>query len=66
MPLFFLELKRWLLILVSKASVPSAASISSLKRWRGDHITPWSQGGHTTPDNLQMLCKNCNRLKSDK
>lgn len=32
----------------------------------GDHITPWSQGGHTTPDNLQMLCKNCNRLKSDK
>lgn len=27
---------------------------------------PIGQGGHTTPDNLQMLCKNCNRLKSDK
>ena len=32
----------------------------------GDHITPWSQGGHTTDDNLQMLCKTCNRLKSGK
>lgn len=32
----------------------------------GDHKTPWSQGGHTTVDNLQMLCINCNRNKSDK
>ena len=32
----------------------------------GDHITPWSQGGKTTPDNLQMICKSCNRKKSDK
>ena len=32
----------------------------------GDHIIPWSQGGKTTPDNLQMLCKKCNREKSDK
>ena len=31
-----------------------------------DHIIPWSQGGKTTPDNLQMLCKKCNREKSDK
>lgn len=31
----------------------------------GDHITPWSQGGHTTDDNLQMLCKECNRTKRD-
>ena len=32
----------------------------------GDHIKPWSQGGKTDMDNLQMLCKNCNRTKSDK
>ena len=30
----------------------------------GDHITPWHDGGKTTPDNCQMLCKECNRRKS--
>jgi hypothetical protein len=30
-----------------------------------DHITPWSRGGHTHPDNLQTLCNHCNRGKSD-
>ncbi len=32
----------------------------------GDHIKPWSKGGHTTPDNCQMLCKDCNSKKTDK
>lgn len=32
----------------------------------GDHIKPWCEGGHTTYDNLQMLCKDCNRHKSSK
>lgn len=32
----------------------------------GDHIIPWSKGGHTTPDNCQMLCKDCNAKKTDK
>ena len=31
-----------------------------------DHITPWHEGGKTTEDNCQMLCKNCNRRKSGK
>lgn len=30
----------------------------------GDHITPWHDGGKTTTENLQMLCKECNRRKS--
>lgn len=31
---------------------------------QGDHIVPWSRGGHTTDDNCQMLCKDCNSKKS--
>lgn len=33
---------------------------------RGDHKVPWSKGGKTTEDNLQMLCKDCNLNKLDK
>ena len=32
----------------------------------GDHIPPWSQGGKTELSNLQMLCRDCNRRKSDR
>lgn len=32
----------------------------------GDHIVPWSKGGHTLKDNLQMLCRDCNLKKSAK
>ena len=45
---------------------PKCGKHFEFEEMEGDHITPWSQGGHTTLDNLQMLCKNCNRLKSDK
>lgn len=31
-----------------------------------DHITPWCEGGKTNADNCQMLCKECNRRKSNK
>lgn len=29
-----------------------------------DHIKPWHEGGKTTPENCQMLCKQDNRIKS--
>ena len=38
----------------------------AIEEMEADHIDPWSQGGHTTQDNCQMLCKKCNRRKSDK
>lgn len=31
----------------------------------GDHITPWSEGGKTNLGNCQMLCRECNRRKSN-
>lgn len=37
-----------------------------IEQMEGDHITPWSQGGKTVPENGQMLCRNCNRRKSDR
>ena len=33
------------------------------EQMHGDHIKPWSRGGHTTPDNCQMLCRDCNLEK---
>ena len=32
----------------------------------GDHIIPWAEGGVTTAENCQMLCKECNRRKGAK
>ena len=32
----------------------------------GDHITPWHEGGKTSAENCQMLCKDDNRRKSGK
>jgi len=37
-----------------------------MAQMEADHITPWSQGGKTELDNGQMLCRDCNRRKSDK
>ena len=31
-----------------------------------DHITPWSEGGRTDDRNCQLLCRQCNRRKSNK
>lgn len=37
----------------------------ALEEMEADHITPWSRGGRTVPENCQMLCRDCNRRKSD-
>jgi hypothetical protein len=35
----------------------------AIDEMEGDHITPWAEGGKTLPENLQMLCKDCNKRK---
>ena len=37
-----------------------------IEEMEADHITPWSAGGATVAENCQMLCRECNRRKSDK
>lgn len=37
-----------------------------LEEMEADHITPWREGGITTAENCQMLCRNCNRIKGAK
>ena len=37
-----------------------------LEQMEADHIDPWSEGGKTIETNCQMLCKRCNRRKSNK
>jgi hypothetical protein len=37
--------------------------VFDISEMEADHITPWSKGGKTEPDNCQMLCLACNRRK---
>lgn len=37
-----------------------------IEKMEADHITPWVEWWKTNSENLQMLCKECNRRKSHK
>ena len=45
---------------------PICGKYYDFKDMQGDHIKPWSQGGKTEYNNLQMLCKKDNEAKSNK
>lgn len=45
---------------------PICGMTYNIEDMEADHIVPWSKGGHTDTDNCQMLCKECNREKSNK
>jgi hypothetical protein len=36
----------------------------SKEKYQGDHIIPWSKGGNTNSENLQVLCISCHQNKS--
>ncbi len=54
-----------------KGICPFCKGENKKKKWEieemeADHITPWHEGGKTTAENCQMLCKQDNRTKSRK
>lgn len=49
-----------------KGVCPICGKVFTIEEMQADHITPWSKGGKTSDENLQMLCQTCNRTKSNK
>ena len=47
-----------------KGICPVCGQHFEFEEMHADHITPWSKGGRTIPDNCQMLCRDCNLKKS--
>jgi hypothetical protein len=48
-----------------KGICPMCGKHFEITEMQADHITPWSKGGKTIPENCQMLCADCNRKKSN-
>ena len=48
-----------------KGIYPRCGKHYEIGEMHADHITPWSKGGKTVPENCQMLCADCNRRKSN-
>lgn len=49
-----------------KGICPVCKKKYKIEEMEADHIKPWHEGGKTTADNCQMLCKDDNRTKSGK
>ena len=49
-----------------KGKCPVCKEYFEVEEMEADHITPWHEGGKTSAENCQMLCKEDNRRKSGK
>lgn len=49
-----------------KGVCPICKKQFEINEMEGDHIIPWHRGGKTTPENCQMLCRDCNSRKAGK
>ncbi len=50
---------------LQKGKCKTCKKKKDLSEMDADHIDPWSKGGKTNEKNCQLLCKECNRRKSD-
>jgi hypothetical protein len=48
-----------------KGICPKCGKKFEFSEMEADHIDPWIRGGKTILENCQMLCRQCNRRKSD-
>lgn len=44
---------------------PDCGLTFKIEEMEADHIVPWSKGGQTVIENCQMLCRDCNKKKSN-
>lgn len=51
---------------IQNGTCKSCAKKFEVSEMEADHITPWVEGGKTNEQNCQMLCRACNRRKSNK
>ena len=49
-----------------KGKCVACKKVFEISQMEADHITPWHEGGKTSLENCQMLCKDDNRRKSGK
>lgn len=60
------ESQKWMCPLCIKKWKDKQESYFEISQMEADHITPWSQWWKTDIANCQMLCRECNRRKSDR
>jgi len=51
--------------LCASGNDPNQTRIWKFGEMEADHVTPWSQGGSTSPENCQMLCSTHNKAKGN-
>ena len=52
--------------LCALSKTANASKIYTLVEMDADHVTAWSKGGSTSPENCQLLCKTHNRAKGNR
>ena len=66
MPRYFTQVQKLLILRRANYKCQNCGTSLDAKNFEADHKKAFSKGGVTEVWNAQALCRNCNRLKSDK